>query len=116
MLDKTTTYPMAPPASIVITGQAIAKTKRWDPRMRARLAAKWRLGLAQIEPTTKLAAGVFSVSVPLVMEETASLEARMAKRTKVNGGGNGMSADQLDAFVRTNLLAVWDAIERVTRA
>jgi hypothetical protein len=115
MLDKTT-YPMAPPASITIRGQAIAKTKRWDPRMRARLAAKWKLGLAQIEPTTKLAAEVFGVSVPLVMEETASLEARLAKRAKVNGGGNGMSADQLDSFVRANLLAIWNSFERVTRA
>ena len=112
MLDRTAskpvTYPMPPTASITITGQAIAKTKRWNPRMRARLAAKWRLKIAQVEPTTKLAAEVFGVSVPLVMEETASLKARLAKRAKVNGDSNEMSPDILDAWVRDHLIAVWE--------
>ena len=57
-------------------------------------------GIAQVEPTTRLAAEVFGVSVPLVMEETASLEARLAKRVKVNGDSNEMSPDILDTWVR----------------
>lgn len=112
MLDKTTTYSMPPPASIeTISGQTIAKTKRWDPRTRAHLAARWKLGLLHVDPTTKLAAEIFGVSLSLVMQEIEHLETHPPK----SNGKTASPNDALDAFVRNNLLAVWDAVERVTR-
>jgi len=75
MLDKTTYTPGSPaPSTPTISGQTIAKTKSWDPRERAHRAARWKLGLAQVEPTVKLAATVFGVSVPLVNEAIKELE------------------------------------------
>jgi hypothetical protein len=111
MLDRTTTtYSMPPTASIeTITGQAIAKTRRWSQRARANFAARWKLGLINVAPSTKLAAETFGVSVRLVMEEIAYLEAHPPK-----SNGTGSERDKLDAFVRENLLEVWAAIERVT--
>jgi hypothetical protein len=55
-----------------VTGQSIAKA-HWSPRKRARLAAKWRSGLIDVKATTKLAAEVFGVSLPLVLEEIAKV-------------------------------------------
>jgi hypothetical protein len=117
MLDKTG-YTVPPLASIGTKtmvshrGQTIAKTRSWGPRDRAVFAAKWRLGLIQVEPTVKLAALTYGVSVPLVREEIKILKTRTARannRVKANGD------EALDAYVRDNLLKIWDAVERVTR-
>jgi hypothetical protein len=56
-----------------VTGQAIAKS-HWSPRRRAFLAAKWHSGQVTIEPTVKLAAEVFGVSVLLVNAAIADAE------------------------------------------
>jgi hypothetical protein len=86
MLDKTnfTASPAMTPVR-VISGNSISKMKSWDARERARFAAKWRLGGILVTPTTKLAAAVFGVSVPYVMEAIADLKTAAAK----NGNGNG---------------------------
>jgi hypothetical protein len=72
-----------------VTGQAIAKS-HWSPRKRARYAAKWRSGLIDVKPTTKLAAEVFGVSIPLVLEEIA----------KVNGAKLATSESLAEQFSR----------------
>jgi hypothetical protein len=60
------------PLKITISGQTIAKSK-WNAQTRARLAAQRRLGWASVEPTTKLAGGVFNVSIPLVNAAIAEI-------------------------------------------
>jgi hypothetical protein len=115
MLDRTryTAPPLASIGTETVShrGQTVAKTRKWGPRDRAIFAAKWRLGLIRVEPTTKLAARTYGVSVPLVRQEIKILKARMAKTNKVKANGIGA----LDAYVASNLHEVWCALERVTQ-
>ena len=63
MLDRTSNYTLAPPASIAtITGQMLAKN-RWSKQVRADNAAQYLAGRLEItKPTTHLAATLFAVS------------------------------------------------------
>lgn len=114
----------AQPAKIIrkITGRMTIAEGDWSPRERARMAAEWKIGNDHIARSTKMAASVFGVSVPLVVE--ASNELKKAKRR--NGSGVPelapietlrvrMSDTECDAFVSKHVLSVWDSIERVTR-
>jgi hypothetical protein len=74
MLEKTPALYATPPAEVqpTLSGQTIAKTSTWSPRRRADLAARWKLGQLNVDPpTTKAAAEMFRVSVPLVMQAIA---------------------------------------------
>jgi hypothetical protein len=56
-----------PLASRKISAQSIAKS-HWQPQERARHAADWVSGNAQIKPTVALASRVLGVSEPLIRE------------------------------------------------
>jgi hypothetical protein len=88
-------------SSRLISAQSIAKA-RLQPRQRARLAADWVDGSAQIKPTIALAARVLRVSVPLIYEAL--------KHQRNNG--NGTSAPT--ALVR--LSQAWDRATPAERA
>jgi hypothetical protein len=99
---------------VTITGQTISKTSTWSPRYRARLAAEWRLGALRIDPTTKLAAAVFGVSVPLVTDAIKELEAA-AKLKAAAAATNGSKVS--DATIKwivqdAGVERVWSAIEQ----
>jgi hypothetical protein len=116
MLDRTTNYSAVPvaPSTCTITGQSISKSS-WNPRRRADLAARWKLGAVQVDPTTKLAAMVFGVSVPLVNEAIGDLEARGVKTiSPIDSLWTGMTDRERDTLVRRHLLQVWDVVDRVT--
>jgi hypothetical protein len=119
MLDKTHYPPPVATSTCTVSGQTIAKSD-CGPRRRADLAARWRLGLIEIEPTIKLAATVFGVSLPLVNEAIGNIE---ASGTELNGTAAippidpiwaSMSNEERDAFVDRHMPTIWDAIERVT--
>jgi hypothetical protein len=114
MLDKTHYPAPAVPSISTISGQTIAKSD-WEPRVRADLAARWKLGLIEVEPTTKLAATVFGVSVPLVNEAIEDLEAHgVTAIPSIDSTWASMSDGERDAFVDRHMLSIWDSIERVT--
>jgi hypothetical protein len=104
------------PTSIdVIAGQSIAKKKSWSKRERAFHAAQWRLGHAQVAPTTKLAAEVFGVSVPLVNDVLGILQGHAPKSLKPKSKTpKKMSPAEIDAFVLANQDAVWASFVRIT--
>jgi hypothetical protein len=81
--------PFQPPASSVsvrtISGQSIARKKRWDPRERARLAAQWVAGTLNVEPSVKLAAEVFHVSEQLVRQAIAEVQRAVDNGAVLNG-------------------------------
>jgi hypothetical protein len=97
----------------VITGQSIAKSA-WGPRLRARRAAEWRLGLITVDPTIRLAADVFGVSVPLVVDAIKEIETTTTIKvaaTMVNG------SKVSDATIRwvvqdAGVERVWNAIKQ----
>ena len=105
--------------SCVISGQAIAKSK-WYPRERARFAARWKLGAVQVDPTIKLAADVFNVSVPYVVEAIGDLKASTPDgtvdhpTTLLDSIWDDLCGFERDAFVSRHLIEVWDAVERTT--
>jgi hypothetical protein len=107
---------------IVLTGQTIAKSN-WSPRERAYQAARWKLGLLDIEPITRMAASVFRVSTPLIDDAVKRLEPAITAR-KANGNGiprtidvmwNALPEDEQTAFVRAHLAQLWDRIDLITR-
>ena len=72
---KPSVRPKRPRPHIVITGENLAKAKR-GPRERGFLAASHVLGsLVIVQPTIRLAARIFKVSVPTVAAAVAELEA-----------------------------------------
>jgi hypothetical protein len=109
----------------IIFEQSIAKTEWWGPRARARLAARWKLGTVKVEPSVKLAATVFDVSVQLVRQEIAVLEI-----DRLDDDATEPAFDPLDiyldncwmglneaeriAFVQKHIHALWGVIEKVT--
>ena len=103
-----------------IGGQAIAKSQL-APRLRAYYAARWKLGVLDVEPTTKLAASAFRVSGPLVDAAIADLEPAVAERKNdapvamITELWAHLTETERDLFVRSNLLPVWDSVDRVTR-
>ena len=100
----------------IISGQAIARSK-WEPRERAWYAAKWKLGKVRVDPTLKLAADVFGVSLPYVVEAVDALKAQpgnVAPTMPINSIWANSSAAERDAFVRSHLIEVWDTVEYVT--
>lgn len=116
MLDRTTNYSAVPvaPSTRTIHGQAIAKSA-WGPHMRADLAPKWKLGLVQVDPTVKLAATVFAVSVPLVDQAIADLKVHGVTATPpIDSIWSDLTDGERDAFVRRHLLQVWVVVNRVT--
>jgi hypothetical protein len=114
MLDRTHYPAPVAPSISTVSGQTIAKSD-WGPRQRADLAARWKLGMTQVDPTTKLAATVFGVSVPLVNEAIEDLEARGVKAiSPIDSIWASMSDGERDAFVRHHLLQVWDVVDRLT--
>jgi hypothetical protein len=131
MLDKTTYTTMPTTAPLrVVSGQTISKTRKaWGARNRAQFAAEWLIGLIEVKPTLKMAAAVFSVSIPYV---NAALEDLKAEAEYIGNGhltnGNGFAAPVSDidaawlnmdenerkAFVLRHLGTVWDAVEAAT--
>jgi hypothetical protein len=107
MLNTTNSSPA------VVTGQSIAKSD-WAPRHRAHLAAKWRTGRIKVDPTVKLAASVFGVSVPLVMAAIADLESAATLEAAASvTNGSRVSDSTLEWMVRdAGTERVWAAIER----
>jgi hypothetical protein len=108
-----------PPTPIgVITGQSIAKRKKWSKREQAHSAALWRLSHINVVPTTKLAAEVFGVSVPLVNDVLGILRGHAPKPKASRSNGNGhdkkMSQAEVDAFVLEHQNEVWAAFVRIT--
>jgi hypothetical protein len=97
----------------VVTGQTIAKSA-WGPRYRARLAAEWKLGLVKVDPTTQLAARVFGVSVPLVMDAIKDLEAAATLKPAVTPtNGSHVSDATIEWMIKdAGVDRVWHAIEQ----
>jgi hypothetical protein len=89
-LDTTKTPPTPP---CVVGGKTIAQTTKWDARGRARGAAMWLLGVISVEPTAKMAAQVFGVSMPLVKEAVVALEAELKVKSNGHGRGNGSNGN-----------------------
>ena len=74
MLDKTAFIIPPERREAVVTGQSVAKSARHKtPRQKARKAAEWVTGGMILEPTVKLAAEAFQVSVALVAQEVTKL-------------------------------------------
>ena len=103
----------ATPKVRIISGQATAKSK-WEPRERAGYAARWKLGEVQVDPTLRLAATVFDVSIPLIVEAIDDLKAAAPTTPTINSIWATLSGAERDAFVRRRLLEVWDAVDRTT--
>lgn len=97
LMNAVTTSTSTIPSSI--TGQSIAKARKWNARTRAFWAAGWVLGLTSIKPTTKLAAEVFRVSVPYVNDAIAELGTDADYERWLNGQGserlNGQDSESL---------------------
>jgi hypothetical protein len=82
------------------------------------LAAKWLAGLVEIKPTTKLAAEVFDVSIPLIMRELAKVEAA-PKNGAINSTTNAttisLSDEERAAVARTlGETELWHLLELAT--
>jgi hypothetical protein len=73
----------------VITGQSVSKTRRWNAKTRARLAALWRLGHIDLVPTAKMASEAFGVSLPYVLAAITDLKVELERNAKFNGNGHG---------------------------
>ena len=86
-----------------VTGQFIAKaTVGYPKHQRARDAARWLRHELDIEPTAKLAAATFGVSIPTVRRQSRLLEQRDRgrKHHAVNGGGTtALSDDAVERIV-----------------
>jgi hypothetical protein len=124
---NTHTLPPAVPQFGTIRGATIAKKTKWTARERARFAAEWLAGVVQVEPTLKMAAAIFNVSIPYVNEAIADVkaDAEYLARGHLTNHGNGtatpisgldamwlsMDEDERKLFVLRHLTSVWDAVE-----
>ena len=106
-----------------ITAQYLAKAIHYSKWERARDAAKWLRGEVVVVPTTKLASGVFGVSVPLIK--------RASENDKPHANGNGgtttlsedevggtttLSEDEVDnTILKIGFARAWASFERLTQ-
>ena len=102
--------PGSTPVVKTITGQHIAKAVHYSKWERAHDAALWCHGEVVVKPTLALAAAVFHVSVPLVVEAGHQL----VEHRKLHTNGNGTSITVLSDAVIENMVAEI-GIERVWR-
>lgn len=101
----------------VVAAQHIAKASTGYPKCeRARDAARWIRGELQVEPTLKLAAETFGVSVPLVAQAREQLERRASGKHHGNGGTTTLSDSAIDNIVReVGVNRIWASIDRLTQ-
>jgi hypothetical protein len=105
-----------PTVNAVIAASNIAKAHR-PIHERARLAALWVCGRLLIERrTAALAALIFGVSAPSVSRALAEFGGATVDMSMVlDHYWNCASNDERRQFVRSNLIPIWDQVERITR-
>jgi hypothetical protein len=115
-LFSTTAAPRPQTPAKVVSGQRIAKASAsYLPWQRAEDAIRWMRGEVAVNPTAKLAAEVFGVSVPTVTAARKRLDHRdRAKR--FNGGVSTLSDDAIERIVvEVGVDRVWRAVDKLTQ-
>jgi hypothetical protein len=126
----------------VVTAQWLSKAGL-SKRELAHFAALWLTGEISVKPTAAMAAALFKVSKPYIVEALADLRKAAAakKRTGHGNGGNGhngrghngndhyaklpftpdvndlwshMDDDEREAFVRGHAASIWSAFDHIT--
>jgi hypothetical protein len=112
-----TVHPRQPRRHLHITGENLAKARR-GARERAFLAAHWVCNaLTLTNPTVRLAARTFGVSVPMVTAMVTKLQAvTVATPATIDAVWACMSAADRDQFCRDHLADLWERFDRATAA
>lgn len=108
--------PKNPRVHILLTAENVAKATR-GARERAYLAASWVLGsLTIIDPTVRLAARTFGVSVPTVRTAIADLKATTSNSepTRIDQIWSSMSPIERSGFARRHLDELWAIFDHAT--
>src|SRR6266540_676213 len=100
--------PKVPRGHIRLTGQTLAKKPDINPRQRARWAARWILGDLTLKPTLAMAARVFGVSVPLVIEERDRLLATTVPEPVLNRVWSEASTSEREKFIANHIDELWN--------
>jgi hypothetical protein len=102
-----------PRPHLYVKATGLANSDR-SQRELAHLAANWLLDSLTLIPSMKLAADVFGVSIPLIIQERKSLLETTIASPVINVVWDQTSTEVLDQFVSARRHELWNRFDRIT--